>query len=377
MKTHHNTKQTWRLSFPIYISVLMVWLLSLSSCGLINTTEQDPTYLETLVQLQVQQTMLAHEQDNGLQLTLTAQDATQQAQQAQQATQQAQILVAPPTGDPAIAVQETIQALQTTQQAEIVPSDTPQILEPSPTIDLESSMKSANILLYEDMVSNPDTNRYVKDTLDRMGLRYKDDGNAQGWLKSDILSGAPNGTPWDLVIIAAEAKSGVQGEFFEYVMDVLNQGSSVILEVWYLDKIAGGSASTLLQKCGVAFDKDWSKVPPSRMVMFPLDATHPIMREPNSALSFTKVTSYWWDETEETTYNIGDWVKIVPGGDAKLLVGTIATEKNTHGTITVCMQDRLILQTFSSHQLSYDSMSPVWENYIYNALKVRFQNLNQ
>lgn len=377
MNTHQNTKRSLRFTFPVYVSIILFSLLSLNSCGLINASEEDPTYLETLVQLQVQQTMVAQEQDNGVQLTLTSQNSTQQAQQAQVATQQAQIQVTPPTPDPAIAVQETIQALQTTQQAEIIPTDIPQIIEPSPTIDLKSMMESANILLYEDMVSNPNTNRYVKDTLDRMGLPYKDDGNAQGWLKSDILSGAPNGEPWDLVIIAAEAKSGVQGEFFEYVMDVLNQGSSVIMEVWYLDKIAGGSASTLLQQCGVAFEKDWSKVPPSRMVMFPLDATHTIMREPNTALSFTKTTSYWWDETEEIVYNIGDWVKIVPGGDAKLLVGTIATEKNTHGTITVCMEDRLILQTFSSHQLSYDSMSPVWENYIHHALKVRFQNLDQ
>ena len=54
--------------------------------------------------------------------------------------------------------------------------------------------------------------------------------------------------------------------------------------------------------------------------MFPLDATHPIMREPNSALSFTKVTSYWWDETLANIFDIGDWVKITSGGDAKLLV---------------------------------------------------------
>jgi hypothetical protein len=35
------------------------------------------------------------------------------------------------------------------------------------------------------------------------------------------------------------------------------------------------------------------------------------------------------------------------------------------------MDGHLILQTFSSHQLTFDAMSPVWENYIYNALQVR------
>ena len=110
------------------------------------------------------------------------------------------------------------------------------------------------------------------------------------------------------------------------------------------------------------------------MVMFPLDDAHPILHKPNSTLSFTNVTSYWWDETQQIFYDIGDWVKIASGGDAKLLVGTIAKEKTTHGTVTVCIDERLILQTFSSHQLSYNNMKLVWENYITHALKVRFEN---
>lgn len=361
----HSHKATLQL-------VLIIAWVTLSGCSMLNTSNEPNGYQETLVNLQIQQTMVSQEQAGVLQQTLAAQNSTMQAQEAQQATQAAQLPPQSPTEDPSIAIQQTIQAQQPTTQA--AASATPEMIEPSPTIDLISQMKSANILLYEDMVANTDTNRYVKDTLDRMGLTYKDDGNAQGWFKSDILSGAPNGKPWDLVIVAAEAKTGVQGEFFEYITDVLNTGSSVILEVWYLDQVAGGTASILLEKCGVEFEKDWSKVPPSRMVMFPLNAEHPIMREPNSALSFTKVTSYWWDETLVNVFDIGDWVRVVPGGDATLLVGTIAKEKMTHGTVAVCIDDRLILQTFSSHQLSYNAMTPVWENYIYHALKVRFEN---
>jgi hypothetical protein len=318
---------------------------------------------------------VAEDQASGLQLTLAAQNATLQAQEALQATELAQVQTVP-TIDAGIAVQQTIQAQQPSAVTEAAPTNTPISIKPSPTIDFQTQLKSARILLYEDMVAYSDTNRYVKDTLDRMGLPYKDDGNAQGWFKSDILNGAPDGNPWDLVIVAAEAKSGVQGEFFEYIMDTLDRGSSVILEVWYLDQIAAGAASSLLEKCGVEFEKDWSKVPPSRMVMFPLDASHPIMREPNPALSFTKVTSYWWDETLVNVFDIGDWLRISSGGDARLLVGTIAAEKTTHGTVAVCVDDRLIIQTFSSHQLTYDAMTSVWENYIYNALKVRFENLN-
>ena len=67
-------------------------------------------------------------------------------------------------------------------------------------------MKTANILLYEDMTTRLDTIRYVKPVLDKMGLKYKDDGAAGGWLKDDVAKGPGEGKPWDLVIIAAEDK---------------------------------------------------------------------------------------------------------------------------------------------------------------------------
>jgi hypothetical protein len=105
--------------------------------------------------------------------------------------------------------------------------------------------------------------------------------------------------------------------------------------------------------------------------MFPLDASHPILNEPNSGLSFTDVTSFWWDPNGRIAYDIGDLMENSMTGDARLLVGTQASEKTSHGTLTVCMNGQLILQTFSSHQLTFEAMKPVWENYIYNALKVR------
>ncbi len=359
----------------IRLAALFALTIVLAGCDLINNPQQAPGLQETLVSLQVQQTLVAQEQTARLeQMTQMAQTAAIQTQQASLATQQALPLEAP-TEDISRAIQETVQAEQSNTSPEITLSATQEEVKSEPEIDFDAFLKSAKVLLYENMVINSDTNRYVKDTLDRMGLDYKDDGNAQGWLKTDILNGAPGGKPWDLVIIAAEAKSDMQGEFFEYMLDVLDKGSSVILEVWYLDQIASGAASSLLEKCGVDFEKNWIKVPPSRMVMFPLDSTHPILHEPNPNLSFTKVTDYWWDETLVNVYDIGDWMKISSTGDAKLLVGTMANEKKTHGTVAVCMDDRLVIQTFSSHQLAYNTMTSVWENYIYNTLRARFEQI--
>jgi hypothetical protein len=292
----------------------------------------------------------------------------------------------------AISVQQTKLSRQiltaTAEQSGIPPSNGPGQSSPPPPGDaptqeaippggslpgsMQSLMKSANILLYEDMIEFRDTNRYVRDTLEYMDLPYIDVGNAMGDLKTQLMSDGPNGKGWDLVIIAAEAKPEIQGEFFTYINDVLDKGASAILEVWYLDKVAGGTASALLARCGVAFEKDWRNVQPNGMIMFPLDPTNPVLQEPNTGLSFTNVTSYWWDPVSNVQYDIGDLMKITRGGDAKLLIGVSPNDTTSHGTSTVCINGRLILQTFSSHQLTYNAMRPLWENYIYNTLKVRF-----
>jgi hypothetical protein len=241
----------------------------------------------------------------------------------------------------------------------------------SETDDLISRMKSANILLYEDMVENRDARRYIRDTLDRMELPYTDIGSADGWLKTSIIGGVPGGGEWDLIIIASEAKMGISGEFFQYINNALDKDISVILEIGYLDQIANGVANEVLERCGVAFQSDWRNIHPSRMVMFPLGTTHPILNEPNSGLSFTKVTEYWWDPSGENVYDIGDRMQLTFNGDAILLLGTSAIDKNKNGTLTNCINNRLTLQTFSSHQIAYETMQLLWENYIYNALKIR------
>ena len=239
---------------------------------------------------------------------------------------------------------------------ETISSFTPMTQTPelSETENLISLMKSANILLYEDMVENRDARRYIRDTLESMKLPYTDLGSAEGWLKSSMIGGVPGGDEWDLIIIATEAKMGISGEFFQYINDALDKDISVILEIGYFDQIANGIANEVLERCGVAFQSDWRKIHPSRMVMFPMGSLHPILNEPNSGLSFTKVTEYWWDPSGEKEYDIGDRMQLTFAGDAILLLGTSAIDKNKNGTLTNCINNRLTLQTFSSHQIAYD-----------------------
>jgi hypothetical protein len=320
-----------------YLAILLI--ITLTGCTLLPTS--DLSLQDTKTAISVQQTQLSRQI-----LTATAE----------------QSIIPPPKvpGQPSPNPTEGV----ATQAASTPGSDIPG--------SVQERMKSAKILLYEDMIIFRDTNRYVKDTLETMDLPYVDVGNAMGDLKSQLMSNGPDGNGWDLVIIAAEAKPEIQGEFFTYLSNVLDKGASVILETWYLDKVAGGTASALLARCGVAFEQDWRNVAPNGMVMFALDPSNPVLQEPNSGLSFTKVTSYWWDPFSSVEYDIGDLMKITGSGDAKLLIGTSPKDTTIHGTSVVCVDGHLILQTFSSHQLTYNSMRPLWENYIYNTLKARF-----
>jgi len=59
------------------------------------------------------------------------------------------------------------------QETPVAPPAQP--TQPPAPGDLDQMMKSAQILLFEDMVFDPSEYRYVQRTLDAMGLRYKDD----------------------------------------------------------------------------------------------------------------------------------------------------------------------------------------------------------
>jgi hypothetical protein len=342
--------RSWHNQAALHILVLFI-LLTLASCS--SILGEDESAQNTKTALGVQQTQLAEQIKTN---TAAAEESSSMATEIVQ-------------GTPASVEGSTVPPVE---QTPVTPM--PEATEP---MDLVAQMASAKILLYENMSGYPDTNRYVKDTLDSMGLTYVDTGSRKGDLKSQLTNGGPDGAGWDLIIVASEARPtfaeepGISGEYFDLLNEALDQGSSVILEAWYLDKVAGGgSTSALLDRCGVEFEANWDNVDPENLVMFVYDPSHPILLEPNSDLTFTKVTSFWYDPF---TDDIGDWMRLSSASDAKLVVGRMTEDPTRRGTITVCIDGRMILQTFSSHTLTYNSMKPLWENYIYNALKTRFQ----
>ncbi len=353
---NHTFKTTWMGRLLPVVLLLLLLLLSSAGCGLLQSGNN--SLQSTAIALGIQQTSIALTQTALAQPTAVPPTPLPPTQPP-----------LPPTQPPAqptlpVVAPAPVQPQSATAQPTLPP--------PPPAQDLDAFMRTANILLFEDF-NDQRYRRYVKSTLDDMGLtNVTDTHTALGELKNQFLFNAPpNG--WDLVIIAAEHKTRVSGEFYTYATDALKQGSSVILETWYLDKVSRGVIEPLLRECGVRVQRDWGKVGYRNQIMWPLAPGHPVMTEPNNLVSgiFTAVTDYW-----NFNVDIGDLMERTGEGDAILLTGIKSSDPDHYGTLTVCLQDRFILQTFSTHQLSWEAMRLAWTNYVYNALKARYAFLN-
>ncbi|MFC2054557.1 hypothetical protein ACFLV7_09740 [Chloroflexota bacterium] len=230
--------------------------------------------------------------------------------------------------------------------------------------DLDLMLKSSKILLFEDMSGSRQI-RYVKKALDEAGYYYLDVGSAKGWFKNQLLSQED----WDLIIVAAEARRDFGGEYFEYVHEKIKQGSGAIIEFWNIDDAPLGKIKPLLDDCGVKFQSDWYE--PDLRSLFWLQNDHPILNEPNEMSSKLREAASLWRG------DIGDMLEIEStnsqrAGDAVLIAGTNGLWKTDHGALAICLDGRVIIQTFSSHEYSMDDMVQLWQNYFYSSLKSHY-----
>jgi hypothetical protein len=291
---------------------------------------------------------------------------------------------APPAFDPtkaALELQATSMALQLTQSAlnsqppvqptPIPPEPTipqpvepvvPQPVEPAqvqatPTADVEARIKSANVLVYEN-TDEYGIGMWVQDALDGMGIKYTQTGSYSGHFMEYLNSGKK----YDLIIVDAEAKDRISGEFWDVINTRLTRDkAALIAEVWYLDTEANGPISKVLSGCGVRYQKDYDIADS----VYWWDPTHPIFNEPNSVLPLLHYNRYWANQT-------GDQIRIGGSGDAILLAGLAAKKSSQEGVLATCYDGRVIIQTFSDHDYSQADILPLWENYIHYTLKNHF-----
>jgi hypothetical protein len=336
-------------------ALILLLTITLVGCTLLSSSEDeevsDDELKETEIAISVQQTMVARQETDVVETDAAGQVVPEAEVQP----------TLPPTPDMA-ATQAAMQPTPIAPQATST--------QPGPSADFEAQMKSAKILLYEDIINNPEVYRYVKRTLDKMELPYTDVGSAKGRFKDALLMGTQGGQPWDLIIVAAESREGIQGEFFEYFNDSLDKGSSMIIEAYHLDEIYNGKASLILNRCGINVRNYAGKNRlPSDIMIFPVnDPGHPILNQPNSGISFTEGLTFFWDYKD-----LGSLMDIKNPGDTLFLLARTPQDTTQNAVLAVCDNNKLILQTFSSHSFVEEIMQRLWENYIYFALKVRLQ----
>ena len=310
----------------LWLAVATV-LLACSITGTVPTNP--PAFDSTKAALELQGTSMA------LQLTQSALNAQPQA-----------------SPQPPVVIQQTV-VVQPTDP----PPSVATVIQPTPTQDVEARIKSAKILVYEN-TDERGIGMWIQDALDGMGLKYTQTGSYSGHFMEYLNSGVK----YDLIIVGAEDKDIVSGEFWDVVNTRLTRDkAALIAEVWYLQWEANGPIAKILSGCGVKYRKAFDLADS----IYWWEPTHPIFNEPNQVLPLVHYNRYWSNGS-------GNQIMIAGSGDATMLAG-LSSKKSDEGTLATCYQGRVVIQTFSDHDYNQANIIPLWQNYIHYTLKNHFE----
>ncbi len=337
--------------FLLFVVVSLA--INIGGCSMPGMTGSDPSLAETQIAVGIQSTMLVMQQQ-----TLEA---------VQNAPTAAPTYTPYPTYTPEAPVVAPVVETVVVQASEVP-------VEFTPTVDMADRIRAANILVYEDIRGYTTLLPYVHEVINRMGFsggKIVEVGDAVGDFKEQLLSS----TQWDLIIVASEARGSIRGEFWDYIITHVNDDAGLIIEMWYLDDIANGKIAGILGKCGVKFQKDWSYGSggnPLDYSIYLLDPSNEVLTNPNTGISLSNPSYFFWNPGD-----VGDLVKIGAGGDAKIVAGLYPQEENSYGVITTCLEGRMVLQTFDTHDYDPYITKALWENYITTTLTNHFKKLDE
>jgi hypothetical protein len=323
--------------------------------------------IQTQTALSLDSTMIAIQSSGGIQPTIIAQAAALTSQSSIIASQETQIVM-----QAQLMTQEASQPVPQPSPSSlplptIIPVTLPNIVStPSPvsTLDISSRIKNAKILLFEDMAGVYDTGRYVKQALDEMNASYIDVADMQGKFKQALLE-----ENWDLVIASDENRShtvSIKGEFFTYFKQQLEDGGSVIIEIWNLDTNIDSAAIDLLDECGLEYQGDLFDMRYQSQVYYATNPSHPLLNTPNQ-VRLENVANYWPLEGD-----LGDLVRKTSSSKATIILNRRPEFPESYGVFSTCYEGRMILQTFSSHQYRKVDSVHLWQNSITYALTNHF-----
>ncbi|MBN1537890.1 MAG: hypothetical protein JW908_14220 [Anaerolineales bacterium] len=376
----------------LFLGIIFMSAILISACTLpFLSSQENDNYQQsldsTVAAMNFQATSIAQQatqEAQSMQATMLAQQesllATQQAALAQQGEQTAAKEIGEtspetteqPDSSPPLATEEPVETTPLTTEEPEDETDTPEETETiqMDDVDMDAKIKSAKILLFEDVSGvTPPMVRMVKESLDSANYSYTDVGSAQGWLKDQLMSDSG----WDLIIMSSEYGGRITGEYFDYIMEYASKGTAIILEFWDLDAIFQGKSKTLLDECGIEFEKDWTGGAAGTLRF--LQPDNLIFHEPNEMTSALKYSTRVWNDG-------GDLVKIKRYGgkvlgDAVLLIGLEPENNDSRAVLTSCMGGRVLIQTYTTHQYNAEDMTRLWQNYVYYTLKNHFLYLNE
>ncbi len=267
----------------------------------------------------------------------------------------------------ALELQATASSLQLTQaalslqdqQATVPPPPTATEAPPTavPTEDIEAKIKGAKVLVYEN-TDERGIGMWVSEALDSLGMTYTNTGSYSGHFMEYLDSG----TAWDLIIVDAEDKDIISGDFWDLISTRLSRDkAALIAEVWYLESEYKGPISRVLQGCGVRYRIDM----PVDSSIYWWAPDSPVFNEPNTVLPLLHYSTYWSSQA-------GDKLMLGSGGDATMLAGVSAGASSGEGVLATCYGGRVIIQTFSDHDYHQADMVALWQNYIHYTLKNHF-----
>jgi hypothetical protein len=253
--------------------------------------------------------------------------------------------------------------IQPTSQPQVAPTEpAPTEVQPTPTQDVEAQIKGAKVLVYENTDAR-NIGMWIQDALDGLGIKYTQTGSYSGHFMEYLNSGVK----YDLIIVGAEDKNIISGEFWDVINTrLVRDKAALIAEVWYLDSEANGPVSKILSGCGIRYQKDYDLAES----IYWWVSDHPVFNEPNTVLPLLHYNRYWANQT-------GDQIRLGSGGDATLLAGLGSHPSNQEAVLATCYDGRVIIQTFSDHDYDEEDVIPLWQNYIHYTLKNRFAAIDE
>jgi len=352
------------------IFFLLIAISTSVSCSVFSAGSQSTPTTEDTVSSGIDQTLiaLAAEQTIAAMPTIAA---PQNEAQASEPTAMVSPLTDTPAPTATLAPTFT-PTFTNTFTPTIIPTAT--VTVPSPTPDLtqtlEAQMDTAKILVYEDVSGSPDNLMARVDTaIKELGYtseNYVNVGSASGNFQTYLNSGIA----WDLVIVALESRDNAkQGLIGDVIPHALNNGA-LIVEAWDLDA-AEGRVLRLIDMCGVDVQKDWyrpNEYEPLDFFIHDLETNSPLIRTPN-VVTFPLRPNFLWKA------DVGDVLKIAQGSDAQLIAGIYSNDPTMYGLLATCMDGRMVLQSFSSHDYRMNDSIMLWKNYIVYTLMNHFKAL--